>query len=204
MWSSLCGEVHIYQLSPHTADRCKGSLFQIRFDEWLPIELSRQSQDTLYLLQIASWATPDTMGKKFMKAVYRGYSDENFTSLLPGSPSQGMAGPTIHAEVGDKITVVFKVTLAWHCSNSLNIHFSRLTSNSGSVGLSIRHLHFAIVARLGKMSKMERRTPKHEFNGHNLPLQTKCVVSLRFTCSYYPEANYLSLLFFNGFLLKAS
>lgn len=60
-------------------------------------------------MQSANWGD-GTMGKVFQKAVYQGYTDDTFTALLPVAGSQGMAGPTMHAEVGDKITLVFMVT----------------------------------------------------------------------------------------------
>jgi FtsP/CotA-like multicopper oxidase with cupredoxin domain len=51
------------------------------------------------------------IGRKYLKAVYREYADSSFSTLAPRSSSEkhlGMLGPTIHAEVGDTITVVFR------------------------------------------------------------------------------------------------
>lgn len=50
------------------------------------------------------------MGSTFLKAVYREYTDDTFTTRVPQKQaSDGLAGPTIIAEVGDLITVVFQV-----------------------------------------------------------------------------------------------
>lgn len=59
--------------------------------------------------QAAQWGE-GTMGSTFMKAIYREYTDDTFTKRKPQmQASDGMAGPTIIAEVGDLITVVFRV-----------------------------------------------------------------------------------------------
>lgn len=54
---------------------------------------------------------PERIGKVYLKALYREYTDDTFTKLKP-VPSQwkhlGVLGPAIHAEVGDTIKVVFK------------------------------------------------------------------------------------------------
>jgi hephaestin len=53
----------------------------------------------------------DRIGRKYLKAVYREYTDASFTTLKPQDPAEqslGIMGPTIHAEVGDTITVVFR------------------------------------------------------------------------------------------------
>jgi manganese oxidase len=53
----------------------------------------------------------DRIGRKYLKAVYREYTDASFTTLKPQGPAEqslGIMGPTIHAEVGDTITVVFR------------------------------------------------------------------------------------------------
>lgn len=53
----------------------------------------------------------DRIGKTYLKAVYREYTDGNFTHLKPIPPQWqhlGILGPVIHAEVGDTIKVVFK------------------------------------------------------------------------------------------------
>ncbi|HMF05482.1 MAG TPA: multicopper oxidase domain-containing protein, partial [Methylocella sp.] len=53
----------------------------------------------------------DRIGRKYLKAVYREYTDPSFTTLKPlglAEQSRGIMGPTIHAEVGDTITVVFR------------------------------------------------------------------------------------------------
>ena len=53
----------------------------------------------------------DRIGKVSLKAVYREYTDDSFTTLKP-IPDKwqhlGILGPVIHAEVGDTIKVVFK------------------------------------------------------------------------------------------------
>jgi manganese oxidase len=53
----------------------------------------------------------DRIGKTYLKAIYREYTDGNFTHLKPISSQWqhlGILGPAIHAEVGDTIKVVFK------------------------------------------------------------------------------------------------
>ena len=53
----------------------------------------------------------DRIGKTYLKAIYREYTDGNFTQLKPISSQWqhlGILGPAIHAEVGDTIKVVFK------------------------------------------------------------------------------------------------
>lgn len=53
----------------------------------------------------------DRIGRKYLKAVYREYTDGTFTALKPRSPGEeplGLLGPIIHAEAGDTITVVFR------------------------------------------------------------------------------------------------
>ncbi len=53
----------------------------------------------------------DRIGRVYVKAVYREYTDEAFTKLKP-IPDKwrhlGILGPVIHAEVGDTIKVIFK------------------------------------------------------------------------------------------------
>jgi FtsP/CotA-like multicopper oxidase with cupredoxin domain len=54
---------------------------------------------------------PDRIGKVYIKALYREYTDETFKKLKPISPEWqhlGLLGPVIRAEVGDTIKVVFK------------------------------------------------------------------------------------------------
>lgn len=51
------------------------------------------------------------IGRRYLKAVYREYTDARFTKLKPHNPAEqhlGILGPVIHAEVGDTITVVFR------------------------------------------------------------------------------------------------
>jgi FtsP/CotA-like multicopper oxidase with cupredoxin domain len=54
---------------------------------------------------------PDRIGKVYLKALYRQYTDATFTTLKP-RPAEwqhlGTLGPLIRAEVGDSIRVVFK------------------------------------------------------------------------------------------------
>lgn len=54
---------------------------------------------------------PDRIGRVYLKAVYREYTDASFTTLKPraaGWVHLGLLGPVIRAEVGDTLKVVFK------------------------------------------------------------------------------------------------
>jgi len=62
-----------------------------------------------------------TIGTKFLKAIYREYTDSSFTILKPRPASEaylGILGPVIRAEVGDLIHVVFRN----HASVPYSIH----------------------------------------------------------------------------------
>ena len=56
-------------------------------------------------------AGPRTIGRKYLKALYREYTDSTFTTLKPRPPKWehlGFLGPLIRAEVGDTIRIVFR------------------------------------------------------------------------------------------------
>lgn len=64
------------------------------------------SEQQVFVLQSVS-----TIGSQYKKAIYREYTDADFSTLKKRPPEQqhlGMLGPLIRAEVGDTITVVFK------------------------------------------------------------------------------------------------
>jgi FtsP/CotA-like multicopper oxidase with cupredoxin domain len=57
------------------------------------------------------WKAKNRIGRKYLKAIYREYTDASFATLKPQGPveeSHGILGPVIHAEVGDTITIVFR------------------------------------------------------------------------------------------------
>jgi len=50
---------------------------------------------------------PDRIGHKYLKAVYRAYTDDTFSIRRPHPAHLGIIGPIIRAEVGDTIVVQF-------------------------------------------------------------------------------------------------
>lgn len=48
-----------------------------------------------------------TYGTKWLKALYRGYTDASFTTLSPQPPWQGTLGPTLRSEVNDLVQIMF-------------------------------------------------------------------------------------------------
>jgi FtsP/CotA-like multicopper oxidase with cupredoxin domain len=51
------------------------------------------------------------IGWAYHKAIYREYTDATFARLVPVLPTEryrGLVGPTIHAEVGDTVVIVFR------------------------------------------------------------------------------------------------
>ena len=54
---------------------------------------------------------PDRIGRVYSESIFRRYTDETFTSVLPRAAEWdhlGLMGPVIHAEVGDRIEVVLR------------------------------------------------------------------------------------------------
>jgi manganese oxidase len=54
---------------------------------------------------------PHRIGSKYLKAIYREYTDGTFTQLKPLAPEErylGIMGPIVHAEVGDTVKIVFR------------------------------------------------------------------------------------------------
>ena len=50
---------------------------------------------------------PDRIGRKYLKAVYRAYTDDTFSTRRPHPEHLGVLGPIIRAAVGDSIVVRF-------------------------------------------------------------------------------------------------
>jgi hypothetical protein len=53
-------------------------------------------------------------GTRWLKALYRGYTDASFSEIAPQPEFQGAQGPTIRAEVGDMIEILFVNRLKHH------------------------------------------------------------------------------------------
>lgn len=74
---------------------------------------------------------PARIGKTYKKAIYREYTDDTFTELMPRAPEWehlGMLGPLLRAAVGDTIVVVFRNNASFPAS--LHPHGVFYTKNS--------------------------------------------------------------------------
>jgi FtsP/CotA-like multicopper oxidase with cupredoxin domain len=82
---------------------------------------------------------PGRIGSTYDKCLYRAYTDGTFQHRLPRPRSEaymGMLGPAIRAEVGDKITVVFRNS----CPFPASIHVHGLFYSKASEGAPYRDL----------------------------------------------------------------
>lgn len=64
--------------------------------------------------------------------MYRGYTDETFTQRTEQSPSQGTLGPTIRAEVGDMIEIMFVNNLTQHYATMHSMGLAYPKSSEGA------------------------------------------------------------------------
>jgi multicopper oxidase len=53
-------------------------------------------------------ASANRVGTGYRKVIYRGYTDESFTTVSPQPPAQGILGPTLRVQVGDTLNVVLR------------------------------------------------------------------------------------------------
>src|SRR5918911_2537826 len=78
-------------------------------------------------------AGPDRIGSTYLKSLYREYTDDTFGTLKPRPAAWehlGFLGPVIHAEVGDRVRLVFKNNLG----RPVSIHMHGLQYDKGSEG----------------------------------------------------------------------
>jgi FtsP/CotA-like multicopper oxidase with cupredoxin domain len=76
---------------------------------------------------------PDRVGTTYRKSLYQEYTDASFATLKPRPAAWshlGFLGPVIHAEVGDRVRIVFKN----HLQRPVSIHMHGLLYDKGSEG----------------------------------------------------------------------
>lgn len=97
------------------------------WDNWLgvPIHASIRAKIADYL------STP--LITKWKKAVYRGYTDASFSEKTVQPPWQGIQGPTIRAEVGDMVEILFLNNLATHYASMHSMGLAYSKENEGSI-----------------------------------------------------------------------
>lgn len=83
----------------------------------VPIELSPRAQRSGLLQYGTTW----------LKALYRGYTDSTFSTLSEQPPWQGTQGPTLRAEVGDLIEIMFvnKLQKNYATMHSMGLAYSK-------------------------------------------------------------------------------
>jgi FtsP/CotA-like multicopper oxidase with cupredoxin domain len=75
----------------------------------------------------ANMAGANAFGTKWLKALYRGYTDASFSRYSEQPPWQGTQGPTIRSEVGDLIEIMFvnKMTTNYATMHSMGLEYSK-------------------------------------------------------------------------------
>ena len=97
------------------------------WDNWLGVPLSVSPR-----ARLAGYTALDSLGTKWQKAVYRGYTDVTFATRTPQPATQGIQGPTLRAEVGDMIEILFinKLPQNYASMHSMGLAYSKLNEGS--------------------------------------------------------------------------
>lgn len=95
------------------------------WDNWLglPLRYSPRAQSAGYT----------DYGTQWRKAVYRGYTDDSFTTKTTQPEWQGTQGPTIRAEVGDMIEILFLNRLSHNFASIHSMGLAYSKEYEGSV-----------------------------------------------------------------------
>jgi hypothetical protein len=75
-------------------------------------------------------SSPSSLGSKYRKCLYKAYTDASFKFPIVQSAYMGFLGPTIYAEVGDRVEIEYKNT----CSFGNSIHVHGFTYDKSSEG----------------------------------------------------------------------
>jgi hypothetical protein len=134
------GDVRRYYIA---AEEIEWDYAPTGWDNWLGVR-------PIQILSIGSWCIDEKIqvpfnesaraqfagytqyGTKWVKALYREYTDNRFTECVDQPPFQGSQGPTIRAEVGDMIEILFlnRLKKNYATMHSMGLAYSK--SNEGS------------------------------------------------------------------------
>jgi FtsP/CotA-like multicopper oxidase with cupredoxin domain len=80
----------------------------------------------------ADSAGANTFGTKWLKALYRGYTNESFSQYSEQPPWQGTQGPTLRGEVGDMIEIMFinKMTNNYATMHSMGLDYTKYSEGA--------------------------------------------------------------------------
>jgi manganese oxidase len=86
-----------------------------------------------YRAAAAGITAEGSLGTKWQKALYRGYTDATFTTPLPQPAWNGANGPTLRGEVGDMIEILFvnKLPKVYATMHSMGLAYNK--DNEGSL-----------------------------------------------------------------------
>ncbi|EME42637.1 hypothetical protein DOTSEDRAFT_26207 [Dothistroma septosporum NZE10] len=92
------------------------------WDSWLgvPLDVSPRAKEVV-----------GSYGTTYLKALYRGYTDDTFANMTEQPPWQGTQGPTLRSEIGDMIEILFVNKLS---NNYATMHSMGLAYNKMSEG----------------------------------------------------------------------
>ncbi|KAK0347742.1 hypothetical protein LTS02_009782 [Friedmanniomyces endolithicus] len=95
------------------------------WDNWMGVPMNVSTR--------ANMASANQYGTKWLKALYRGYTDSSFTTYSEQPPWQGTQGPTIRSEVGDLIEIMFlnKLSVNYATMHSMGLEYTK-TNGEGA------------------------------------------------------------------------
>lgn len=98
------------------------------WDNWLsvPVDKSPRADD-------AGYNDVPSLGTKWRKAMYRGYTDATFSKRTPQPAWQGLQGPTIRAEVGDMVEILFVNRMPTHYASMHSMGLAYTKNNEGAI-----------------------------------------------------------------------
>ncbi|KAK5742376.1 hypothetical protein LTR17_003388 [Elasticomyces elasticus] len=90
------------------------------WDNWLGVPMNVSPR--------ANMAGANQYGTKWLKALYRGYTDSSFTTYSEQPAWQGTQGPTIRSEVGDLIEIMFvnKLSKNYATMHSMGLEYPQV------------------------------------------------------------------------------
>lgn len=108
-----------------TAEEIQWDYAPSGWDNWLGVPFNASPRAAM-----AGYVATST---KWTKAVYRGYTDETFSTPLKQPPWQGLQGPTLRCEVGDLLEILFVNRLSKNYASMHSMGLAYEKSSEGSV-----------------------------------------------------------------------